>query len=130
MTPAERVPADSDLADIFPYSRAVKKGNLIEIAGSGACDGDQPVAPGDLFEQTRFIYQKLEAVLHRLGSSFDDVVKITIFLLDVTKWPDVARAHKLFFEEIKPAVTLIEVSALIDPAMEIEIEATAVVESG
>jgi enamine deaminase RidA (YjgF/YER057c/UK114 family) len=114
-----------ELASVFPYSRLVRIGNLIEVSGAGAYDGDEPVAPGNMFLQVEFIYRKIGRVLEEADSGLDDIVKITIFLTDIETWPEVAKAHKLFFEEIRPAVTVIEVGALIVPEMEVEIEVTA-----
>ncbi len=132
MTEIKRVKIhpETDLADVFPFSRLVRVGNLIEISGTGAYDGDMMIAPGDLFRQTAFIYSKIENALAQAGAGLADIVKITIFMKDAAKWPDVARAHRQYFEKIRPAVTLVEVSCLIAPEMEIEIEASAYIETG
>jgi len=115
--------------DIVGYSRAVRIGNIIEVTGTVAVGDDGEVAGnGDHYEQTRFIIKKIEQVLQRAGASLKDVVRTRIYVTDISKWEEYGRAHGEFFKEIKPCTSMIEVSALIDPAFLIEIEATAIVE--
>lgn len=113
--------------DIIGYCRAVKIGNTIEISGTTATkdeDGNDLITT---FDQTKAIIEKLAKVLEDAGSSLNDVVRTRLFLSDITQWEQAAKAHGLFFKDIKPASTMLEVSKLIDPAMLIEIEMTAVV---
>jgi enamine deaminase RidA (YjgF/YER057c/UK114 family) len=115
--------------DIVGYSRAVRIGNVIEVTGTVAIDEDGEVAGiADPYEQTIFVIKKIEKVLQRAGASLKDVVRTRMFVTDISKWEDYGKAHGEFFKEIKPCTSMIEVSALIDPAFLIEIEATAVVE--
>ena len=114
--------------DIVGYSRAVKVGNVIEIAGTVAVDeSNNVVGVGDAFEQTKFILNKIKKVLEAAGSGIHDVVRTRIFVTDIAKWEDVGRAHGEFFSEIKPASTMVEVKSLIHRDMLVEIEASAVV---
>lgn len=111
------------------YSRAVKVGNLIEISGTTAMDGDKLVGRGNLYEQTFFILQKIERVLTDAGSGLNDVVRTRMYVTNIRNWEEAGRAHGHFFKDIKPATTMIEVSGLIDPELLIEIEVTAVMNS-
>lgn len=108
------------------YSRAVKVGNVIEVSGTTAVDGNSIVGKGNVFEQAVFIFEKIEKTLREAGSSLDEVVRTRMFVTDITRWHEVGKAHALFFKQIKPATSLIEVSNLIDKDLLIEIEVTAV----
>lgn len=123
------IPAGYDLADVFAYSLAVRIGNIVHVSGTGSYDSDDNiVGPGDVYTQTRTIYAKIEKALASAGATLTDVAKITIFTTDMSRWEEVARAHTELFAEIKPAVTMVEVTALIEPEMLVEIEVTAILE--
>ena len=108
------------------YSRAVRAGNIIEVAGTTSVDGDSIRGKGDMYAQAVFIFQKIEKVLLEAGSSMKDVIRTRMYVTDISKWQDAGRAHALFFKEIKPVTTMVEVSRLIDPELLIEIEVTAI----
>ncbi|HET7115901.1 MAG TPA: RidA family protein [Hanamia sp.] len=108
------------------YSRAVKIGNVIEISGTTAVDGDTIIGKGNMYEQAVFIFQKIEKVLTEAGSSLKDVVRTRMYVTDISKWEEAGKAHSLFFNDIKPATTMIEVSKLINDELLIEIEVTAI----
>lgn len=108
------------------YSRAVRVGNVIEISGTTAVDGNVVVGQGDIYAQAVFIFQKIEKVLIEAGSSLKDVVRTRMYVTDISKWEQAGKAHSRFFNEIKPATTMIEVSKLINEDLLIEIEITAV----
>lgn len=113
--------------DIVGYSRAVKIGNTIEVTGTVAVDDkNELVGRNDAYAQTRFIIEKIEAVLKRAGASLSDVVRTRMFVTDISRWEEFGRAHGEFFGSIKPCTSMIEVKGLIDPDYLIEIEATAV----
>jgi enamine deaminase RidA (YjgF/YER057c/UK114 family) len=113
--------------DIIGYSRAVKMGNTIEVTGTVAVDDDgESVGKNDPYEQTKFIYQKIEKVLHQAGASMNDVVRVRMFVTDISRWQEYGRAHSEFFKEIRPCNTMVQISALIGPEFMIEIEATAI----
>ncbi|MFL5809880.1 MAG: RidA family protein [Flavisolibacter sp.] len=115
--------------DIVGYSRAVKIGNLIEVTGTVASGEDgNVVGKNDAYLQTKFIYEKIAAVLAKAGASMNDVVRVRMFVTDISRWQEYGRAHSEFFKDIKPCNTMVEVNALIEPDYLIEIEATAVVE--
>jgi enamine deaminase RidA (YjgF/YER057c/UK114 family) len=123
------VPAGSDLANVFAYSRAVRIGNVTEVCGTGSYDSDgNLVGPGDFYTQTRTIYAIIKKALADAGATFEDVAKITIFATDMSRWPEVARAHTELFCEINPAVTMVGITALIEPEMLVKIEPTAILE--
>ncbi|RCR69877.1 RidA family protein [Larkinella punicea] len=110
---------------VVGYSRAVRVGNLIEISGTTAMNGDQLIGRDNIYEQTRFILQKISLVLAEAGATLNDVVRTRMYVTDISKWEDVGRAHGEVFKDIRPATSMVEVSALIDPDLLIEIEVTA-----
>ena len=114
--------------DVIGYSRAVKVGNVIEVTGTVASGEDgNVVGADDAYAQTKYIYQKIEAVLKRGGAGMKDVVRVRMFVTDISRWQEYGRAHSEFFKEIKPCNTMVEVRALIEPEYLIEIEATAII---
>ncbi|RPD50936.1 RidA family protein [Paracnuella aquatica] len=114
--------------DIVGYSRAVKVGNIVEVTGTVASGPDGAVVGhDDAYAQTKFIYQKIAEVLQRAGADMKDVVRVRMFVTDISRWQEYGRAHSEFFKEIKPCNTMVEVSALIGPGYLVEIEATAII---
>jgi enamine deaminase RidA (YjgF/YER057c/UK114 family) len=114
--------------DIVGYSRAVRVGNTVEVAGTTAVDENgQVVGAGNSYEQARFALKKIERALQSTGASLKDVVRTRMFVTDIQQWEQVGRAHGEFFREIKPAATMVEVKALISPELLVEIEATAII---
>src|SRR5690606_4591126 len=114
--------------DIVGYSRAVKVGNVVEVTGTVASDENgNVVGPNDPYTQTKFIYEKIEKVLKQAGAKMEHVVRVRMFVTDISKWQEYGRAHSEFFSKIKPCNTMVEVSALIEPAYMIEIEAQAII---
>jgi enamine deaminase RidA (YjgF/YER057c/UK114 family) len=111
--------------DKIGYSRAVRIGNLIEVSGTAAVDRDRIVAPGDPYQQTRFIIQKIEKALNDVGGSLTDVIRTRIYVTNIKDWDAVGKAHGEFFKNIKPVTSMVEVKSLIDPNIVVEIEATA-----
>ncbi|MBD0299861.1 MAG: RidA family protein, partial [Nitrososphaera sp.] len=110
-------------------SRAVRVGNVIEVTGTVAVDEQNNIVGiGDAYQQTRFILQKIQAVLERAGASLEDVVRTRMFVTDISRWQEYGRAHGEVFATIKPCTTMVEVSRLIAPEFLIEIEATAIVQ--
>ena len=112
--------------EVVGYSRAVVIGNTIEISGTVAVDADNNlVGKNNIYEQTRFIIQKIEGVLNSAGFSLKEVVRTRLFVTDISQWEEVGRAHGEFFQDIKPATSMIEVKGLISPDYLVEIEVTA-----
>jgi enamine deaminase RidA (YjgF/YER057c/UK114 family) len=114
--------------DKVGYCRAVRIGNMIEVSGTTSVDKDSLIGKDDLYSQTKFIILKIEKALQDAGSELTDVVRTRMYVTDISKWEEAAKAHAEFFGTIKPATTLVEVSSLIDPDMLIEIEASAVIQ--
>ena len=113
--------------DIVGYSRAVRVGNMIEVAGTTAVDErGEIVGVNNPYEQTKYILAKIESALTEAGASMKDVVRTRMFVTDISKWEEIGKAHGEFFKEIKPAASMIEVKGLINPELLIEIEVTAV----
>ena len=113
--------------DIVGYSRAVRVGNIVEVAGTTAVDENgATVGQNDMYAQTRYILQKIENALQQAGANLSDVVRTRMFITDIGRWEAAGRAHGDFFKTIKPAATMVEVKALINPELLIEIEATAI----
>ncbi|HOX83278.1 MAG TPA: RidA family protein [Chryseolinea sp.] len=112
--------------DIVGYSRAVQLGNQLEVSGTVATDDNGVVGKGDFYLQTKFIIAKIEKVLHQAGFTLNDVVRTRMFVTDISHWEEIGKAHGEFFKNIKPATSMVEVSALIDPDYLVEIEVTAV----
>lgn len=114
--------------DIVGYSRAVRVGNIIEVAGTTAVDGDQVIGKNDPYKQTYFILQKIEKALQQAGAEMTNVVRTRMLVTNIDQWEEIGKAHGEFFKNIKPAATMVEVSRLINPDLLIEIEATAIIE--
>lgn len=113
--------------EIVGYSRAVRVGNTIEVAGTTAVDENgQVVGANNPYEQTKFAISKIERALKEAGASLEDVVRTRLFVTDIRAWEEIGRAHGEFFRAIKPVATMVEVNALISPDLLVEIEATAI----
>ena len=112
---------------IVGYSRAVRVGNVVEVAGTTAQDGDVVTGGADVYAQTRRVLEKIGEALAAAGASFADVVRTRIFVTDIAQWEAVGRAHGEVFGEIRPATTMVQVSALINPQLLVEIEAMAII---
>ena len=114
--------------DIVGYSRAVRVGNIIEVAGTTAVDEEgNVIGLNDPYEQTKYIIQKIEKALKSAGASLQNVVRTRMFVTDISKWEEIGRAHGEFFREIKPAASMIEVKGLIGAELQIEMEMTAII---
>ena len=113
---------------IVGYSRAVRVGNHVWVAGTTAIDenGDV-VGVGDAAAQTRYVLQKIGRALKEAGVTFADVVRTRTFVTDIAQWEEIGRVHGEFFGEVRPVATMVEVSKLIDPAHLVEIEVDAFV---
>jgi reactive intermediate/imine deaminase len=110
------------------YARAVQAGDTVYVSGTTGTDpSGKVIAPGDGYAQTVQTIRNIENALKRVGLGLEHVVRTRIFVTDIERWQEVAKAHAEFFGEIHPATSMVAVSRLIDPEMLVEIEATAVV---
>ncbi|MGI8728768.1 MAG: RidA family protein [Solirubrobacteraceae bacterium] len=110
------------------YSRAVRAGDLVLVAGTTAVDEDGVVlGPGDAYEQAVIILDRIEQALARAGARIDQVVQTRVYLTDAGRADEVGRAHAERFGEQRPVMTMLAVAALLDPRMLVEIEAAAYV---
>jgi len=125
----KRVEANRPWATVMGYSRAVRVGNVIEVAGTAPAAPDGTIlAPGDVEGQTRAALATIGEALAELGASFRDVVRTRILLTDETRWEEAARAHGEVFREVRPANTTIGGLRFVDPAILVEVEVTAVID--
>lgn len=113
---------------IVGYSRAVRVGNVVEVAGTTAVSETGDVMGfNDPYAQTIFILQKIEKALAESGATLADVVRTRMFVTDISRWEEIGRAHGEFFRDVRPAATMVEVQALIQPELLVEVEVTAVI---
>ena len=109
------------------YCRALRTGNRIFVTGTASVKGGTVHAPGDAYRQTRRCLEIIESALEKLGAELSDVVRTRLFVTDISRWEEYGRAHGELFSGHPPTTTMVEVAALIDPEMLVEIEADAVV---
>ena len=113
---------------IVGYSRAVRIGSQVWVAGTTATDANgKLVGIGDAGAQTRQVLANIRTALERAGARIEDVVRTRIFVTDIAQWEAIGRAHGDVFANIRPATAMVEVKQLIDPDMLVEIEADAVI---
>ena len=116
----QNISSESPWEELVGYSRAVRVGHVVEVAGTTArADG--------AYEQTRLILEKIGDALRATGATFADVVRTRIYVTDISLWPAVGHAHAEVFGAVRPASTMVQVAALIDPELLVEIEATAII---
>ena len=128
MTGRQNISSGAPWESIVGYCRAVRVGPHIAVTGTASVGANgEVVAVGDAYGQTRRCIEIIEQALNEAGAGLRDVVRTRIFVTDITQWEAVGRAHAEVFGDIQPATTMVEVSALIDPDMLVEIEADAIV---
>ena len=127
----QRVSSGRPWESIIGYSRAVRVGNQVWVAGTSATNPDGSThAPGDPYAQARRCFEIIAAALAEAGATMAHVVRTRMFVTDMTRWEEYGRAHSEFFADIRPAATMVQVAqmGLIDPAQMIEVEVDAVID--
>jgi enamine deaminase RidA (YjgF/YER057c/UK114 family) len=120
-----RVSSGTPWEPVVGYSRAVAAGDQVWVSGCTSIVDGQVAHPGDMEGQARQAIRNVATALAEIGVSLHDVVRTRMFVTDISRWEEVARAHGEAFGDIRPATSMVEVSALIDPAMLVEVEAVA-----
>lgn len=130
MSDRQNISSGTSWEAIAGYSRAVRIGNVVHVSGTTATDENgNVVGLNDPHAQTTYIIRKIERALNQAGASLSDVIRTRIYVTDVNQWEIVARVHGEFFNDIRPANTLVEVSALVGEGYLVEMEAEAVIPS-
>ncbi len=110
----------------FGYSRAVRVGKMVFVAGTTAVDEEgNVIGINDPYKQAAFIYDKIDKALQEAGSSLKDVVRVRTFVTDISTWEKVAKVQGEVFADVRPAATLVQVVALVNPELLVEIEVDA-----
>jgi enamine deaminase RidA (YjgF/YER057c/UK114 family) len=123
----KRVGSGSPWEDVVGYSRAVRVGPYVAVAGTTAMKDGEVVGPGDAYLQTRRALEIVVEALAELGAAPSDVVRTRVYTTVPEEWEAIGRAHREVFGQVRPAMTLLGVAAFIDPRLLVEIEADAVV---
>ena len=126
MSDRKNISSGAPWESVVGYSRAVRIGNHVWVAGTTAtADDGSIVGVGDASTQTRFVLQKIDRALKEAGVSLRDVVRTRSFVTDISQWEAIGRVHGEYFGDIRPAATMVEVSKLIHPDHLVEIEVDA-----
>ena len=122
-----RISTGSSWEPVVGYSRAIRVGNRVEVAGTTAVRDGKAVGIGDAYAQTVCALGIIEESLEKVGATLADVVRTRMFVTDISQWEAIGKAHGEFFRDIRPVATMVEVRSLIEPELLVEIEAVAMI---
>ncbi|MBE2218089.1 MAG: RidA family protein [Ignavibacteria bacterium] len=123
----KKISSGAKWEDIVGYSRVVVAGDRVMVTGTTSIDENGEIKGiGDVYVQTKYIFQKIAKYLEEAGTSMEHVVWNRMFVTDISKWEEVAKAHAEFFKTIKPCATMVEVKGFVHPDMLVEIETEAI----
>ncbi|GEO25022.1 hypothetical protein AAC03nite_08070 [Alicyclobacillus acidoterrestris] len=121
------VSSEGPWEQVIGYHRAIRVGNRVVVAGTTATKGEEMIGVGDMYTQATYVLKIIRKALMSVGANMSDVIIVRIYVTDMSRWPDVAQAHREAFVNTRPVTTIVEVGALIDPRLLVEIEVEAVV---
>lgn len=128
MKQRKTIKSQTSWEDTLGYSRAVRVGNMVFVAGTTAVNEyGEVVGRGDSYEQARYAFEKIERALKEAGAEMKHVVRTRMYLSDIRCWENIGKAHAEIFADIRPAATMVEVNHLIHPELMVEIEVEAVI---
>ena len=127
MTERMSISTGSSWELVVGYSRAIRVGRHVEVAGTTSVRDGKPVGIGDAYAQTICALEIIKESLERVEAKLSDVVRTRMFVTDISNWKEIGKAHAEFFRDIRPVATIVEVKSLIEPELMVEIEAVAII---